>query len=102
MSQHAWLDGPAYGPGQERIVSLLDRYPNISRDEAQEILTFLQAGSYFDVGLLTGDARLKPSLDAFVKDHRRHFDVEPDRAEAVVGIGILVLFLLWAIWAVLT
>jgi hypothetical protein len=73
----------------------------VSDDEAREILAFFQRGRYFDVGLLTSNARLKPNLDAFLKDHRSHFEAEPGRAEAVVGVVVLFLFILWAIWAVL-
>ena len=84
-------------PGRERISRLLARYPDVSAEEARTILNFLRAGRYFDVGLLTSNARLQPNLDAFVKDHRRHFAVEPDRAHVIVG-AIFFLLALSAFW----
>jgi len=95
---------PTQDPGHQdyhRISDLLVRYPNVSDDEADQILAFLKGGRYFDVGLLTSNSRLNPSLDAFLKDHRSHFQVEPGRAEAVLGVVILFLFILWGIWAAL-
>jgi len=86
---------------QERASDLLERYPDVTGEEAGAILNFLQTGDYFDVGLLTSNARLKPKLDAFLKDHRDHFDAEPGRAEAVIGLAVLFLFVAWAVWAVL-
>lgn len=83
---------------QERVSGLLARYPDVSGDEAHAILTFLQTGRYFDVGLLTSNARLKPNLDAFLRDHRGHFEAVPGRAEAIVGVVTLSLFIFWAIW----
>ena len=86
----------------ERASDLLARYPNVTRQEAREILTFLQDGRYLDVGLLTSNARLKPNLDAFLKDHWIHFHVRPGQGEALVGIIVLLLFVAWAIWAALS
>ena len=86
----------------ERASDLLERYPNVTRQEAREILTFLQNGRYLDVGLLTSNARLKPNLDAFLKDHWIHFHVRPGQGEALVGIIVLLLFVAWAIWAALS
>jgi hypothetical protein len=102
MNNHARLEEP--NPGrldQRRVTELLARYPDVSVDEARAILNFLRTGRHFDVGLLITNSRLKPNLDAFLKDHRSHFEVEPGRAEAVVGIVVLFLFVLWAFWAVL-
>ena len=86
----------------ERASDLLARYPEVTGKEAREILTFLQDGRYLDVGLLTGNPRLKPDLDAFLKDHWIHFHVKPGQGEAAVGIIVLFLFVAWAIWAALT
>ena len=86
----------------ERASALLARYPNVTRQEAREILTFLQDGRYLDVGLLTSNARLKPNLDVFLKDHWIHFHVRPGQGEALVGVVVLLLFGAWAIWAALS
>ena len=86
-------------PGPERVAALLERYPEVSRDEAREILTFLQTGRYLDVGALTGSRRLHQNLDAFLKDHWIHFHVRPGQGEAVVVGVVISLFVLWVIWA---
>ena len=85
----------------ERATDLLARYPDVTNREAREILNFLRDGRYLDVGLLTSNSRLKPNLDAFLKDHWVHFHVKPGQGEAVVGITVLLLFVAWAIWAAL-
>jgi hypothetical protein len=86
-------------PDPERMSALLARYPEVSRDEAREILTFLQNGRYVDVGLLTSDRGLGQNLDAFLKDHWVHFHVRPGQGEVVVGGIVILLFVLWIIWA---
>lgn len=85
----------------ERASDLLARYPEVTGQEAGEILTFLRDGRYLDVGLLTSNPRLKPNLDAFLKDHWIHFHVNPGQGEAVVAAIFVLLFIAWAIWAAL-
>ena len=84
----------------DRASALLARYPEVSRDEAREILTFLQTGRYLDVGVLTSNRRLGQNLDAFLKDHWIHFHVKPGQGEALVAGIVILLFVLWVIWAV--
>ncbi len=85
----------------ERASELLARYPHVSWKEAREILTILRDGRYLDVGLITSNALLKPKLDAFVADHWDMFQARSGRAEAIAGLIVLLLFVVWAIWAAL-
>ena len=103
MDQHVLHELPSPGRlDHERASDLLARYPDVTGQEAREILSFLRDGRYLDVGLLTSNPRLKPNLDAFLKDHWVHFHVKPGQGEAIVGITVLLLFVAWAIWAALT
>lgn len=103
MDNHVLLEaGRPQRPNPERVSALLSRYPEVSRDEAREILTFLRTGRYLDVGELTGNRRLDQNLDAFLRDNWIHFHGRPGQGEAVVGVTVLLLFVLWAIWAALS
>jgi hypothetical protein len=85
---------------RERIASLLGRYPKVSEKHRREILAFLKEGRHLDIGLLTSNDNVRPQLDAFLEDHRRHFRVEPFevvRMLAVVAATIMVFWLLWEI-----
>lgn len=103
MSSHApRIDSANHDPAErERIAKLLQRYPKIGEDEVTEVISFLRKGPHLDVGMLTGDERLKPKLDAFMADHRRHFTLRAGEVAAVVAGIIGMLLLLWAIWEAL-
>jgi hypothetical protein len=103
MNHHA--RSYAAGPRRldhERASQLLARYPNVSGEEAREIMTFMQFGRYLDVSLLTNDQRLKPNLDAFLRDHRLQFELNSGQGTAIAGAIILLLFVLWAIWTAIS
>jgi hypothetical protein len=83
---------------RERVADLLSRYPKITEDESAEVLTFLRTGRHLDVGLLTSDERLKPNLDAFMEDHKSHFQVKWTEAALVIaGIAALIA-IFWLVW----
>lgn len=83
---------------REQAADLLCRYPHVSDAEAKLILTFLRKGRHLDVGMLTADAELKPQLDRFMDDHKKHFRVGFGEGTVVVAaiLGFLVIcFLVW-------
>lgn len=83
---------------REQVADLLSRYPQVSGEEARQILNFLRRGRHLDVGLLTSSDRLRPNLDAFVKDHQAHFRVKWSEGAAVLG-GIFAVFVIfWLLW----
>ena len=46
---------------RQHVAALIDRYPRLSEDETQEVISFLRTGRHLDVGMLTGDEALKPN-----------------------------------------
>lgn len=100
MTHHAlYCVGRPQPPDTERVSALLARYPEVSRDEAREILGFLQTGRYRDVGMLTSDRRLDEKLDAFLKDHWIYFHMKSGDGTALAGGTFVLLFLMWIVWA---
>jgi hypothetical protein len=87
-----WLISP------ERATELLARYPDVSKDEKREILEFMKTGRHLDIGLLTSDDKLRPNLDAFMEDHKRHFRVGFREATAVVVLIAAFLLASWLFW----
>jgi hypothetical protein len=86
---------------RQQVADLISRYPGVSADEADSIRDFLRTGRHFDIGMLTADESLKPQLDAFMKDHGKHFRVGAYETVALVAaiVGLLALF--WLVWEAL-
>jgi AcrR family transcriptional regulator len=88
----------ALPPDRERVSELLAHYPRVSDDEVREILNFMRTGRHLEIGLLTSSERLRPQLDAFMKDHQRHFRVKWGEG-VVVSAGLIgLLAILWLVW----
>ena len=82
---------------RERVSRLLLHYPRVSDGESREILDFLRTARHLDVGLLTANDRIRPQLDAFMADHKRHFEVKWTEWLAVAGGVALLLATLWVL-----
>jgi hypothetical protein len=83
---------------RERVSDLLGRYPRVSEREVEEILDYLRTARHLEIGLLTSDQRLKDGLDAFMADHKKHFQVTwAEGATVVLAIAAL-LIVFWLIW----
>lgn len=80
---------------RERIAGLIGRYPTISPDETNEVLSFLRNGRHLDIGMLTSNDRLKPKLDAFMADHKGHFRLSVLESLAVLAAIGAFLYGLW-------
>lgn len=80
---------------REEAADLLFRYPHVSDAEAKRILTFLRKGRHLDVGMLTADQKLKPNLDRFMHDHKKHFRLGVGETTAVVSAIIGFLLVCW-------
>jgi hypothetical protein len=85
---------------RERIAGLIGRYPEITSDETDEIVTFLRDGPHLDVGLLTSNDGLRAKLDAFMQDHKARFSVSFIEAAAVIAAIVFVLATLWVGWEI--
>src|SRR5689334_954842 len=83
---------------RERIASLLGRYPHVSDKERKEILAFMKEGRHLEIGLLTSNDKVRPQLDSFMADHKRHFRVgaaDVGRLLALFGVVAMFFWLLW-------
>jgi len=58
----------------------------------------MKTGRHLDIGLLTSDENLRPNLDAFMEDHKRHFRVSIREATAVVVLIAAFIFASWLFW----
>ena len=89
---------PAHSANSERVANLVSRYPGVTEEEAQEIVTFIRTGRHLDVGLLTANQSIRPKLDAFMEDHKTDFRVKWWEAAGVTGAIGLVLVMFWLLW----
>jgi len=80
------------------VEGLLARYPDVTRDEAADILHFIKKGSFLEVGLMSGDERLAPQIERFRADHADSFSlgVRDWASVALIVAGLLIVCaLLW-------
>jgi hypothetical protein len=82
----------------ERVAELLAHYPKVSKNDNLEILEFMKNGRHLEIGLLTSDEKLRPNLDAFMEDHKKHFRVSFAEATAVVAMIAAFLLAAWLFW----
>jgi len=82
----------------ERIVDLLMLYPNISRADEREILTFLKNARYLDLALLKADRTVQRQLDLFIRAHTRSLRSSAPEVVAVACMVIAFLAACWLIW----
>ena len=82
----------------ERIVGLLMLYPNISRADEREILTFLKNARYLDLALLKADRTVGRQLDLFIRAHTRHLRFSAPEVVAVACMVIAFLAACWLVW----
>ena len=83
---------------RERVAVLLGRYPNVSKDENRAILEFMKNGRHLEIGLLTSNESLRPRLDAFMEDHKKHFGVSFGEVAAIVAMIAAFLLAAWLFW----
>lgn len=82
----------------ERIVHLLMLYPDISRAEEREIVTFLKNARYLDLALLKADRTVERQLDLFIRAHRRNLRFSAPEVVAVACMVIAFLAACWLVW----
>jgi len=99
MNAHATRTAAGPWPrSRERVAKLLERYPEVSKNENREILDFMKNGRHLDIGLLSSDESLQPNLDAFMEDHKKHFRVSFGEVTAVVVMIAAFLLAAWLFW----
>ena len=82
----------------ERIVGLLMLYPNISRADQREVLTFLKNARYLDLALLKADRTVGRQLDLFVRAHTRNLRFAAPEVVAIACMVIAFLAACWLVW----
>jgi hypothetical protein len=85
---------------RERVAEMLSRYPDVSEKDRREILSFMRNGRHLDIGLLTSSDKIRPQLDRFMRDHKRHFQidlVDIARMLAVLTAAVMACWLLWEV-----
>ena len=75
----------------EHIRDLLSRYPDIGDSEKEAILHYLKKGPPLDTALLSTFEQIRPKLERFREDHRRHFELG---AREYIFVAVLVAALL--------
>ena len=83
---------------RERIAELVGRYPHVSDKDRREILSFMRNGRHLDIGLLTSNDKLRPKLDRFMRDHRRHFQIDLIDIVRVLAVLTAALMVCWLLW----
>ncbi|HVU31504.1 MAG TPA: hypothetical protein VHE36_13990 [Sphingomicrobium sp.] len=100
----AWIPEPIekldpLAPGaRDRVTRILERYPHISEAETELVIGFLRKGRHLDVGLVTGDEALKPRIEAFMADHKRHLGVSIVELAIVLSAIFAGLTFFWVAW----
>lgn len=99
MNAHASrVEAGSWPITRERVAALLGRYPDVSKDENRAILEFMKNGRHLEIGLLTSNESLRPRLDAFMEDHKRHFGVSFGEVAAIVAMIAAFLLAAWLFW----
>lgn len=83
---------------RDRVAGLISRYPHVSEKDRKEILEFLKEARHLEIGLLTSNDNVRPQLDAFMEDHKRHFRLgvlDLVRLLALIGAIVMVCSLVW-------
>jgi hypothetical protein len=97
-AQASRIEAGSWPITRERVAALLGRYPDVSKDENRAILDFMKAGRHLDIGLLTSNESLRPKLDAFMEDHKKHFRVSFGEAAAVIAMIAAFVLVVWLSW----
>ena len=80
------------------ITDLVRRYPEVTDEEARQILRFIRTGRHLEVGMLTADESLKPQLDRFMADYSKDLRVGFFEGSAVIAAIAGFLALCWLVW----
>ena len=83
---------------RDRVASLLKRYPHLSDNDRNEILQFMKEARHLEVGLLTANDNVRPHLDAFMEDHKRHFQLNAFDVMRAVALMAAILTVCWLVW----
>ena len=83
---------------REHITRLLERYPQVSDADRNEILRFMKEARHLEVGLLTANDNVRPQLDAFMDDHKQQFRLDVFDVVRAVALIAAILTVCWLLW----
>jgi hypothetical protein len=86
---------------RDRIATLLGRYPNVSDEEREEILAFMKEGRHLEIGLLTSNGKVRPQLDAFMEEHKRHFRIGAADLTKLFVVFAILATVSWLVWGLI-
>lgn len=92
------LEARAWRSSRERVAEILVNYPRLSQQETRQVIDFLKHARHLEIGLLTSNHAIRPKLDAFMEEHKRHFQVSLWEASAVTGMILAFLLAAWLFW----
>lgn len=81
------------------VERLLLRYPQLTSDELQTLITLFPTLPMIDMALMTADARLDEPLAAFHRDHGHIFNAPVKTLVLMMAIPFLAVGLLWIVVA---
>ncbi len=86
-------------PADQRatIARLLNRYPDLTRDETDTLLAFFATGPLVERGMLRGDAALSPIIEQLERDHPARFRAGASQSLFVAVLLLAPIALFW--WA---
>ena len=90
----------AHSP-RDRVAGLLKQYPNVSDQDRREILSFMKEARHLEVGLLTSNDQVRPQLDRFMHDHKRHFSISVVDVVRLLAVFAAVVTVVWLLWEVM-
>jgi hypothetical protein len=90
----------AHSP-RDRVARLLKQYPNVSDQDRREILSFMKEARHLEVGLLTSNEQVRPQLDRFIHDNKRHFSITVVDVVRLLAVFAAVVTVVWLLWEVM-
>lgn len=94
------LEARAIRGSRERVAEIIARHPRLSDEETSHVIHFLKNARHLEIGLLSANQAIRPKLDAFIEEHKRHFQVSVWEATVVSGAIIAFLLACWLFWEV--
>ena len=83
---------------RERIVGLVKRHPEISGEEASEIIRFIRTARYSQIASLTADESVRKQLDHFIRTHNHEFRWSAGDWIAPITLLIGIVGSVWLLW----
>jgi two-component sensor histidine kinase len=94
------FEARALRSSRDRIAEMIAKHPRLSEQETRQVLDFMKTARHLEIGLLTSNQKLRPKLDAFMEEHKHHFQVSVWEAAVVIGAILAFVVVSWLFWEV--